>query len=84
MHKGHLHLLKEARSLGNKLIVAINTDASVQRLKGNGRPINDVQTRQAQLEVLPWVDEVITFTDDTPLEFINKIKPRFNCQGWRL
>lgn len=81
LHKGHLNLLKEARSLGNKLIVAINTDASVQRLKGNGRPINDVQTRQAQLEVLPWVDEVITFTEDTPLELIKKIKPDVIVKG---
>lgn len=81
LHKGHLCLLQEARQLGKKLIVGINTDASVQRLKGSTRPINDVHTRVAQLEVLPWVDEVITFTDDTPYELIKKIKPDLIVKG---
>ena len=81
LHKGHLHLLKEARQLGKKLIVGVNTDASVQRLKGENRPINDVQTRVAQLEILPWVDEVLTFTDDTPYDLIKKIKPDLIVKG---
>ena len=57
------------------------TDASVQRLKGENRPINDVQTRVAQLEILPWVDEVLTFTDDTPYDLIKKIKPDLIVKG---
>jgi len=81
LHKGHLNLLKEARSLGKRLIVGINTDASVQRLKGAGRPINDVQTRMEQLECLPWVDEVLTFTEDTPYELIKKINPDIIVKG---
>jgi D-beta-D-heptose 7-phosphate kinase/D-beta-D-heptose 1-phosphate adenosyltransferase len=81
LHKGHLQLLKEARSLGNKLVVGVNTDASVQRLKGSDRPINDVQTRVAQLEMLPWVDEVVTFTDDTPYELIKTIQPDLIVKG---
>ena len=81
LHKGHLELLKHAKSLGNKLIVAINTDSSVQRLKGSDRPINDVQTRQAQLEILPWVDEVVTFVDDTPYDLIKNIKPDLIVKG---
>jgi len=81
LHKGHLELLKEARSLGNKLIVAVNTDASVQRLKGSERPINDVATRVAQLEVLPWIDEVRTFAEDTPYELIKEIQPDLIVKG---
>lgn len=81
LHKGHLQLLKQARSLGNKLIVGVNTDASVQRLKGSDRPINDIQTRVEQLEVLPWVDQVITFTDDTPYELIKSIQPDLIVKG---
>jgi len=81
LHKGHLDLLREARSLGNKLIVGVNTDASVQRLKGELRPINDVQTRMAQLESLPWVDEVLAFAEDTPYELIKKVKPDLIVKG---
>jgi len=81
LHKGHLSLLQEARSLGKKLIVGINTDASVQRLKGSSRPINDVQTRMEQLECLPWVDEVRTFTDDTPYDLIKEIQPDIIVKG---
>jgi len=81
LHKGHLTLLKEARSLGDKLIVGVNSDGSVKRLKGSDRPINDVATRVAQLEVLPWIDEVHTFTEDTPYELIKKLKPDLIVKG---
>ena len=81
LHKGHLHLLQEAKRLGKKLIVGVNTDASVKRLKGSERPINDVATRVGQLEMLPWVDEVRTFTEDTPYELIKEIKPDLIVKG---
>lgn len=81
LHKGHFELLKEARSLGSKLIVGINSDASVKRLKGNSRPVNNQQTRVEQLKLLPWVDDVIVFDDDTPYELIKKIKPALIVKG---
>ena len=81
LHAGHLQLLKQAKQLGNKLIVGVNTDSSVQRLKGSNRPINDIQTRIAQLEALPWVDQVLTFTEDTPIELIRKIQPDLIVKG---
>jgi len=81
LHKGHLCLLREARSLGNKLIVGINSDKSVQRIKGPTRPINNTESRVAQLEVLPWVDEVVVFDSDTPYDLIKTIKPDLIVKG---
>jgi D-beta-D-heptose 7-phosphate kinase / D-beta-D-heptose 1-phosphate adenosyltransferase len=81
LHKGHLELLKQARSMGSKLVVGINSDASVKRLKGESRPINDERTRLEQLEVLPWVDEVFVFDDDTPYNLIKKLKPALIVKG---
>lgn len=81
LHKGHFDLLKEASNLGNKLIVGINSDASVKRLKGETRPINNEQTRVEQLKCLPWVDDVIIFDQDTPYELIKKIKPSLIVKG---
>jgi D-beta-D-heptose 7-phosphate kinase/D-beta-D-heptose 1-phosphate adenosyltransferase len=81
LHKGHFELLKEARSLGTKLVVGINSDASVKRLKGESRPINNERSRLEQLEALPWVDEVFVFQDDTPYELIKKLKPALIVKG---
>jgi D-beta-D-heptose 7-phosphate kinase / D-beta-D-heptose 1-phosphate adenosyltransferase len=81
LHKGHFELLKQARSLGTKLVVGINSDASVKRLKGDSRPINDEQTRIEQLEALPWVDEVFVFNDDTPYNLIKRLNPALIVKG---
>ena len=81
LHKGHFELLKQARNLGTKLIVGINSDASVKRLKGDNRPINDERTRLEQLEALPWVDEVFVFHNDTPYNLIKKLKPALIVKG---
>lgn len=81
LHEGHLSLLKYAKSLGQKLIVAINSDQSVKINKGNNRPINKVSIRKRQLEILPWVDEVIIFNEKTPLNTIHKIKPDVIVKG---
>jgi len=81
LHKGHFELLKEAKSLGAKLIVGINSDASVKRLKGETRPINNQMKRISQLEILPWVDQVVVFDEDTPYELIKKIKPHLIVKG---
>jgi len=81
LHKGHLELLKFARTQGERLIVGINNDASVKRLKGETRPINDVHERKSQLESLPWVDQVVVFDEDTPLNSIVSHKPDVIVKG---
>jgi D-beta-D-heptose 7-phosphate kinase/D-beta-D-heptose 1-phosphate adenosyltransferase len=81
MHTGHFELFQEAKSRGEKLIVGINSDASVKRLKGDSRPINNVKKRIAQLEILPWIDEVIVFDEDTPYELIKKLQPNLIVKG---
>jgi D-beta-D-heptose 7-phosphate kinase/D-beta-D-heptose 1-phosphate adenosyltransferase len=81
LHKGHFELLNEARNLGDRLIVAINSDASVKRLKGETRPINNQMKRISQLEILPWVDQVIVFDEDTPYELIKELKPHVIVKG---
>jgi D-beta-D-heptose 7-phosphate kinase/D-beta-D-heptose 1-phosphate adenosyltransferase len=81
LHTGHFELLAEAKALGGKLIVGINSDASVKRLKGEDRPINDAVKRVRQLEILPWVDRVVLFSDDTPYELIKKLKPHVIVKG---
>mgnify|MGYP001163927144 FL=1 len=81
LHKGHLSLLKQASELGDKLVVGLNTDASVKRLKGNERPVNDQTTRKEQLELISYVDEVVLFDEDTPYELINNLKPDLIVKG---
>lgn len=81
LHKGHFELLKTARSLGSKLIVGLNSDSSVKRLKGDNRPVNNEQTRIEQLKALPWVDEVIVFDTDTPYDLIKQLNPAMIVKG---
>ena len=81
LHIGHLKLLRHARSLGNRLVVAINSDASVKRLKGETRPINNQETRKETLEQLGIVDEVIIFDEDTPYETIKELNPNIIVKG---
>ena len=81
LHTGHFELLAEAKSLGGKLIVGINSDESVRRFKGPKRPINNVNKRKKQLELLPWVDEVIVFDEDTPYRLIKEVTPHVIVKG---
>jgi D-beta-D-heptose 7-phosphate kinase/D-beta-D-heptose 1-phosphate adenosyltransferase len=81
LHTGHFELLAEAKSLGGKLIVGINSDDSVRRFKGPKRPINNVNKRKKQLELLPWVDEVIVFDEDTPYRLIKEVVPHVIVKG---
>lgn len=81
LHIGHLKLLRHAKTLGNRLIVGINSDSSVKRLKGDLRPINDQTTRKESLLELGFVDEVIVFEEDTPLETITKLEPDIIVKG---
>jgi D-beta-D-heptose 7-phosphate kinase/D-beta-D-heptose 1-phosphate adenosyltransferase len=81
LHAGHVQYLEEARSLGDRLIIAVNDDASVARLKGPQRPINGLQNRCRVLAALSSVDWVIAFSEDTPERIINRIIPNVLVKG---
>ena len=81
LHVGHLNYLKKSKHLGSRLIVGINSDSSVKRLKGEDRPINNQEDRKFFLENLKWVDSVYIFEEDTPLELIKKINPDIITKG---
>ena len=81
LHFGHLHYLAEARDLGERLVVGLNSGASVRRLKGPSRPINDEATRAHLMAALEVVDAVIFFEDDTPLELIRLVQPDVLVKG---
>ena len=81
IHRGHLELLKYAKSLGDKLVVGINSDDSVKRLKGEARPINLEDDRKFILESLKYVDEVIIFNEDTPYRLIKQLIPDIIVKG---
>jgi D-beta-D-heptose 7-phosphate kinase / D-beta-D-heptose 1-phosphate adenosyltransferase len=78
---GHIECLKFAKKYGNKLIVAINSDESVKRLKGEGRPILPLKDRLNIVASLEFVDFVVSFDEDTPIELIKKIRPNKICKG---
>ncbi|MFT5713350.1 MAG: D-beta-D-heptose 7-phosphate kinase/D-beta-D-heptose 1-phosphate adenosyltransferase, partial [Glaciecola sp.] len=81
LHSGHVAYLTEAATLGDRLIVAVNTDDSVRKLKGEGRPINNLQRRMAVLAGLSAVDWVVPFSDDTPQSLIADILPDVLVKG---
>ena len=81
LHAGHVDYLAEARQRGDRLVVAINSDESVHRLKGEGRPINTVDRRMAMLAGLSAVDWVVTFEHDTPLALLEKLRPDVLVKG---
>lgn len=81
LHIGHINLLKYAKSLGNYLIVGLNSDKSIKKLKGPSRPINKENDRKFILESLKFVDEVRLFDEETPLELIKNIKPHIIVKG---
>lgn len=81
LHAGHVKYLNEAKALGDRLIIAVNDDASVSRLKGAGRPINTLNRRMAVLTALESVDWVTPFGEDTPAELIEEILPDILVKG---
>ncbi len=81
LHYGHIHFLSQAKDLGDILIVGLNSTNSVQRLKGKNRPINDEKTRAFVLASLAFIDAIIFFDEDTPLELIKKIQPHILVKG---
>ena len=81
LHYGHICFLRECANLGDRLVVGLNSDDSVRRLKGASRPINSQQDRKEVLSALSFVDEVIIFDEDTPLDLIKRIKPDILAKG---
>ena len=81
LHRGHVEYLAQASDLGDKLIVGLNTDASVKRLKGETRPVNDEQSRALLLSALQFVDAVVLFGEDTPYELIKQVQPDVLVKG---
>ncbi len=81
LHLGHIDYLEKARSLGDRLVIGLNTDPSVQRLKGPERPINPEYARARILAALSFVDLVVDFDEDTPLELITALLPDILVKG---
>lgn len=81
LHRGHVDYLSKAADLGDVLIIGVNTDASVHRLKGDTRPINDEHSRALLLASLRFVAAVVFFEEDTPYELIRKIQPDILVKG---
>jgi D-beta-D-heptose 7-phosphate kinase/D-beta-D-heptose 1-phosphate adenosyltransferase len=81
LHRGHVKLLTQARAACDRLIVGLNSDASVRRLKGEGRPVQEVHARAEVLAALEAVDLVVIFEEDTPLELISRVRPKVLVKG---
>ncbi len=81
LHRGHVRYLQQARSLGDVLVVGLNSDDSVKRLKGPTRPINNQEDRAAVLDALRAVDYVCLFDEDTPFELISSCLPSILVKG---
>jgi D-beta-D-heptose 7-phosphate kinase / D-beta-D-heptose 1-phosphate adenosyltransferase len=81
LHRGHVSFLSQAKSLGDILVVALNTDASVRQLKGPGRPINPMEDRAQILAAMSCVDYVVPFEEETPIELIRALSPDYYAKG---
>ena len=81
IHLGHLEILARSADLGDKLIVGINSDMSIKKIKGNSRPIIEEDSRAKQLAAIEFIDAVILFNEDTPYNLIKVIKPDVLTKG---
>jgi len=81
LHVGHLQLLEKAKSFGDILVVGLNSDRSVRKLKGAGRPILPQKDRARLLAALAMVDYVVIFDEDTPRELLSRIRPQILVKG---
>lgn len=81
LHAGHIAYLSEAAALGDRLIIGLNSDQSVQRLKGPSRPVNTEATRAALLAAMFFIDAVVLFEEDTPLQLIQQLLPDVLVKG---
>jgi len=81
LHIGHITYMAKAAALGNKLVIGLNSDASVKRIKGAGRPVNDQNSRAFLLAALLFVDAVVLFEEDTPQQLITSLLPDVLVKG---
>ncbi|WP_439698443.1 D-glycero-beta-D-manno-heptose 1-phosphate adenylyltransferase [Mucilaginibacter sp. AW1-7] len=81
LHIGHITYLAKAAELGDKLIIGLNADSSVRRIKGESRPVNDQNSRAAILAALFFVDGIVVFEEDTPLNLISTLLPDYLVKG---
>ena len=81
VHKGHIEILAKSSDLGNKLIVGLNSDISIKKIKGKDRPIIDEKSRAFLLASISFIDAVVLFNEDTPLNLISSIKPDVLVKG---
>jgi rfaE bifunctional protein nucleotidyltransferase chain/domain len=81
VHRGHIEMLRASKDIGDWLVVGLNTDRSIKRIKGNDRPVNNETDRKVLLESLDFVDEVILFDEDTPEQLIKNVKPDIITKG---
>ena len=81
LHRGHVEYLSKAADLGDILIIGLNTDASVRRIKGPSRPVNDEKARAVVLAALEFVDAVVFFEEDTPYNLIKNVQPDVLVKG---
>ena len=81
LHRGHVEYLSKAADMGDVLVVGLNTDASVKRLKGEGRPVNNQEARALVLASLSFVDAVVLFDEDTPYKLIKAVCPDVLVKG---
>lgn len=81
LHRGHVEYLQKAKELGDLLVIGLNGDSSVKRLKGENRPINNEKDRAIILSALECVDYIIIFYEDTPFELIKKLRPDILVKG---
>ena len=81
MHKGHIEVLSKSSDLGDKLIIGLNSDSSVQKLKGNSRPIIDENSRAIALAALSFVDAIVLFSEEPPINLISTLNPDILAKG---
>ena len=81
IHRGHIEVLAQTADLGNRLIIGLNSDSSIQKLKGKNRPIIEEQSRAILLASFSFVDAVILFSEDTPINLISTLKPDVLAKG---
>lgn len=81
LHRGHIEYLSKAADLGDVLFIGVNTDASVSKLKGESRPLQDEYSRLMIIGALEFVDALILFDEETPLELIRKVQPHILVKG---
>ena len=81
IHRGHIEVLARTADLGDKLIIGLNSDQSIQKIKGEDRPVIDEQSRAILLAALSFVDAIVLFSEDTPLELISALLPNVLAKG---